>query len=260
MIYHTNSGDAAALCARLEQDGFAVIEHVFAGPQIARILADLGRALEAQSDEQGSIRSSGDRIYAARNMMSVWPQVLELTREPPLRAAVRAILGAGCGLVRGLYFDKPPGRSWSLPWHKDMTISVRDNTRPSRLFSKPTTKSGVPHAEAPECVLEQMLTARIHLDDVTDENGPLVVVAGSHRGGKTLEHVASADPRRRTIFAAVGDVLLMRPLVAHSSGNSREDTRRHRRIVHLEFASATPLPDGYDWHDFRPIDHEEAEP
>lgn len=26
--------------------------------------------------------------------------------------------------------------------------------------------------------------------------------------------------------------------------------RRHRRILHLEFAAAGDLPDGYGWHDF----------
>ena len=47
-----------------------------------------------------------------------------------------------------------------------------------------------------------------------------------------------------------GDVLLMRPLVAHSSGRSHPDTPRHRRIIHLEFAAAAELPDGYEWRDF----------
>jgi hypothetical protein len=55
------------------------------------------------------------------------------------------------------------------------------------------------------------------------------------------------------ILVSAGDVLLMRPLLAHSSGNSHEGTQRHRRIVHLEFASAAPLPDEYEWHDFHPV-------
>jgi hypothetical protein len=47
-------------------------------------------------------------------------------------------------------------------------------------------------------------------------------------------------------------VLLIRPLVAHCSGKSHPDTRRHRRILHLEFAASPHLPDGYAWHDFLP--------
>ena len=88
--------------------------------------------------------------------------------------------------MRILFFDKPPRQTWALPWHKDLTVSVRDNRLPSRHFNKPTRKAGVPHVEAPLSVLESMLTARLHLDDATAENGPLKVVPGSHRTGKAL--------------------------------------------------------------------------
>ena len=65
-----------------------------------------------------------------------------------------------------------------------MAIAVQHNDLPSSLFKKPTIKAGVPHVEAPESVLECMLTARIHLDETTDENGPLLVIPGSHQSGK----------------------------------------------------------------------------
>jgi hypothetical protein len=237
----------------IDRDGFAILLGVFHPNQIHGTIAELETALAGQDETAGSIRSSRELIYAARNLLRVWPAALELAWTPAIRRAVTEILGPRAGLVRGLFFDKPPGRSWSLPWHKDMTIAVRDNRLPSQQFRKPTTKAGVPHVEAPEWLLQEMLTARIHLDDVTEDNGPLVVVPASHHTGKEPLDVAANDPRIRSILVSAGDVLLMRPLVAHSSGNSREGTRRHRRIVHLEFASARPLPDGYDWHDFREL-------
>lgn len=55
-----------------------------------------------------------------------------------------------------------------------------------------------------------------------------------------------------TIYADVGDVLAMRPLISHSSGASIQETKRHRRILHLEFARDQNLPDGFQWHDFVP--------
>jgi ectoine hydroxylase-related dioxygenase (phytanoyl-CoA dioxygenase family) len=130
-----------------------------------------------------------------------------------------------------------------------MTIAVRDNRLPGTRFARPTTKAGVPHVEAPTEVLEEMLTARIHLDEVTDENGPLRVLPGSHCRGKSLD-VADGSPR--SVLAGRGDVLLMRPLLAHSSGHSHPETCRHRRILHLEFAARPELPDGYAWHTFLP--------
>lgn len=92
-----------------------------------------------------------------------------------------------------------------------------------------------------------MLTLRIHLDEVTDENGPLRVVPKSHVAGDSegvgIGHAA-------TIYAGIGDVLAMRPLLSHASGPSTKGTRRHRRILHLEFTACPALPDGVKWHDF----------
>ena len=98
-------------------------------------------------------------------------------------------------------------------------------------------------------VLSQMLTLRIHLDEVTDENGPLRVIPGSHLSSQC--DGVGAD-NAVTIHANPGDVLVMRPLISHASGLSVEGTLRHRRILHLEFAATETLADGYQWHDFVP--------
>ena len=185
--------------------------------------------------------------YAARNVIDWWPEVAAVWKASPLREALAEVLGPRMGLVRALYFDKPPGQSWALPWHKDLTIAVRDNTLPTAHFRKPTSKAGVPHVEGSESVLASMLTARVHLDDVSDDNGPLKVVPGSHAGGKSMDLSGAAV---RTLYAGAGDVLLIRPLVAHCSNRSLPETPRHRRILHLEFAASPELPDGYAWHDF----------
>ncbi len=173
--------------------------------------------------------------------------VKTIWRRPPLLELLRGVLGPEVGLVRVLFFDKPPERTWALPWHKDLTIAVKPHSSESTVFSKPTLKAGLPHVEASREVLEAMLTLRIHLDDMTEENGPLLVVPGSHRLGKVP--VASYETAR-TILGSRGDVLAMRPLLAHRSISSREGTTLHRRILHLEFTGLPHLPDGFEWHDF----------
>jgi hypothetical protein len=55
------------------------------------------------------------------------------------------------------------------------------------------------------------------------------------------------------ILAEAGDVFVMRPLLAHSSARSHPATRRHRRVLHLEFAGMWQLPGGHQWHGFYPI-------
>lgn len=234
---------------QLEREGFALLAGVFSQAQVDGMLREVSEAMDAPAGQAASMRSQAGHVYGARNLLALWPRVATVWRHPPLPKVLAEVLGADCGLVRVLYFDKPPDRSWALPWHKDLTIAVREHRPESESFSKPTRKAGVPHVEAPCELLDCMLTVRIHLDEVTTENGPLQVIPGSHRSGKVVR-LDEAPPH--TVLAGRGDVLLMRPLLAHSSGGSAADTRRHRRILHLEFSGQRTLPEGYAWHDFLP--------
>lgn len=231
---------------QINEAGYCLVPAVFTAPQVAAINQGLEQAFRKPS--AAAMRSESGRVYGARNILSLWPEAATIWQQPPLPKILTELLGPGFGLVRGLYFDKPPENTWALPWHKDMTIAVRDNRLGGAAFAKPTVKAGVPHVEAPVQVLERMATARIHLDDVTEENGPLRVIPGSHRTGISME---LGDVAPQSILAAAGDVLLMRPLLAHASNRSLAGTDRHRRILHLEFAAAGELPDGYEWHEFR---------
>ena len=231
----------------LSRDGFFTLEAVFPADEIAEMRASLEATIAATPRDDPAILTSDGIVYAARNVLSLWPASASVWHRPALLEPLRAILGPRLGVVRALFFDKPPGGSWALPWHKDLTIAVRDNSLPHARDLHPTRKAGVPHIEAPEAVLADMLTARIHLDPVDDTNGPLKVVPGSHRDGKTLRLDGAPI---RTLHADAGDVLLIRPLVAHCSNRSAPGVSRHRRILHLELAGDPDLFDGLAWHDF----------
>lgn len=234
----------------IKDHGFTVLTNVFDSTSIAGLLASTAAGLNAGTTE--NIKTSLGETYAARNLIKLAPELASLWRRDELVDLLRATLGETVGLVRVLYFDKHPNRTWTLPWHQDMTIAVKDNTLPSDSFCKPTTKSGVSHVEASADVLQQMLTLRIHLDEVTDENGPLKVIRGSHFGkvADQTGNAASQSHEVDTIYATAGDVLAMRPLISHSSGASTPGTSRHRRILHLEFSGQPQLPDGFEWYHF----------
>lgn len=230
----------------LAADGFALLRGVFTPDEVRELAEEWAGVCEANAADEAILAGEGGPAYGARNLLRLWPRVAELARQPGLIGPLREVLGPAGGLVRALFFDKPPGHSWALPWHKDYNVAVVSHRHLGR-FTKPTTKAGVPHVEAPAELLSRMVTARIHLDPMTDENGALRVVPGSHLSYRT------ADDRPRepvTVSCDAGDVLLMRPLLTHASGHCEPDTALHRRILHIECAPSPHLPDGYEWYDF----------
>ncbi|TWU54976.1 Phytanoyl-CoA dioxygenase (PhyH) [Rubripirellula tenax] len=230
----------------LRRDGFCLLRQAADAGTVSHLLDVCSSVFEDDSDNVRA-RSSRGHVYAARNLIESIPQVSTVWQSDALLRFLREQLGDEVGLVRALFFDKPPDRTWALAWHKDTSIAVKDNSIASGSFSRPTVKAGVPHVIACDKVLHQMLTLRIHLDEVTEENGPLRVIPGSHVSSDSdgLGIVSAVD-----VHAAAGDVLAMRPLISHSSGSSMPGTKRHRRILHLEFAASSRLPDGMQWHDF----------
>ena len=232
---------------QLEADGFAVLRGVLSPAEVAAALSEWAEVCRANAADPAILANDGP-AYGARNLLQLWPGAVELARRPGLLGPLLDALGPAAGVVRVLFFDKPPGHSWALPWHKDYNVAVAEH-RGGEVFTKPTTKAGVPHVVAPVELLRSMLTARVALDDVSAANGPLRVVPGSHR---SYESAGDAAREPVAVHGRAGDVLLMRPLLTHASGHSKFDAG-HRRTVHLECAASPGLPDGYRWHTFRPL-------
>lgn len=245
----------------LEVDGFSWLRSALSLSETRGLSAELTSQLrEAPASEVSVLRSRGE-TYGSRNLQCLLPQLKTYLNRPPLESTLRTLLGEEAAVVRILYFDKPPGRSWSVPWHQDKTIAVKNNELPSQHFCKPTIKSGMAHVEAPTWLLQRMLTLRLHLDAMTSQNGPLIVVPGSHHSLQASDmqdpRVTCADSVNVThpteLHAAEGDLLLMRPLLSHSSRVSTPKTTQHRRVIHIEMSGCERLPDGYLWQTFEKL-------
>ena len=228
---NVNLSDASAasgLKAILEQDGFAVVP------------ACLDEAAVDRLCEQFD-----DTRYAQRNLLSV-PSVLGLAMSRPVRELIEPFLGPRCFAVRGIFFNKTRGSNWKVMWHQDLTIAVREREDVDG-FGPWTVKAGVLHVQPPPDIMSGILAIRLHLDESGLENGPLRVIAGSHREGRlSAEQIASWEKKNSVICAVPkGGALLMRPLLLHAS--SACVISKSRRVIHLEFA-ATDLPNGLEWH------------
>jgi len=188
-------------------------------------------------------KSNGDRRGGIRNVFQHMPEVRVLVRSSVIRAIIEPILGHNAFAVRAILFDKVPQANWRVPWHRDMAIAVRGRIDVPG-FSGWSIKEGVVHVEAPREVLDRMLSIRLHLDPVDEDNGPLRVIPGSH--GEPVGAVKVDDAQAVTLTCAQGSVLLMRPLLMHASSPAKRPA--HRRVLHLEFA-AHDLSGGLEWYE-----------
>ncbi len=223
------------LRARWAEEGILRISGVFKPPQVAALKASV------MAEPGAAARRAGDRGLLARSR-----PVRALGVSDPALALARALAGAAARPVKATLFDKTEGANWTLPWHQDLTVALRQPADAPG-FSRWSRKSGVTHAEAPLGVLKRMVALRIHLDDCDAGNGPLLVVPGSHRRGKlsaAARRELTAAPAARPCTAEAGDVLAMHPLLLHRSAPAEAPS--HRRVIHLEYAAAA-LPAGLTW-------------
>lgn len=231
----------------IETDGCCLVQNAISPDETERVERELSESLESKFVAPVSFRA---KTFGARNLAAAWDGWRDIVDNDRIRQLLRDHVGERCGLVRVLYFDKPPGHGWSLPWHRDQTIAVDQHLEPLAPFSKPTTKAGVAHVEATIGVLQQMLTLRLSLDPMSPENGPLLVIPGSHRDAGEL---GSANQTAVELQCDAGDIFAMRPRILHASRKACKTADIHRRVIHMEFAPENALPEPWKWHTFREI-------
>ena len=169
-----------------------------------------------------------------------------LMPESTLGALAAARLGPSSRPVRVLLFDKTEATNWSLPWHQDRTVCVRER-RDVAGFTNWNRKAGLLHVAPPLDVLAGMMTMRVHLDPVPASNAPLLVAPGSHRLGVVREaDIPGVVARCGTAacLAEAGDVWLYATPILHASAVA--DPPARRRVLQVDFA-AGELPGGLEW-------------
>jgi ectoine hydroxylase-related dioxygenase (phytanoyl-CoA dioxygenase family) len=221
---------------QFERDGFSIVADVFD----ALTLRYLTFALDLAATE-GAKRKGGTRDVVDHSL-----PLQELAEQTEILQIVSQVLGVEAFLVRATLFDKTPEANWKVPWHQDVTIAVKER-RDTPGYGPWSVKSGIPHVQPPSHVLERMLTIRVHIDPCPTKNGALRVMPGSHRLGRLNQNEVPAyiDEQLVACCAAnAGDLLVMRPLLLHSSSASLEPG--HRRVLHFDF-SAGDLATGLQW-------------
>jgi ectoine hydroxylase-related dioxygenase (phytanoyl-CoA dioxygenase family) len=224
----------------LELHGFSIVPRLLNEEEMNELCDAISAAQEGESVR----KKSG--VYAIRNLLSVVPSVARIAESQKITTLARSALGTTAIAVRGTLFDKTPDANWLVPWHQDLTISVKERLEAAG-YGPWTVKAGVNSVQPPAGILDAMVAVRIHLDDCHERNGALRVLPGTHRYGRlTSEQVERAQQQIAPVTCSIarGGAVLMKPLVLHTS--SAADNPSRRRVIHIDFASCD-LPHGLKW-------------
>lgn len=215
--------------ASFDADGFAVLPQLLSPIELERVAAAMaGRADVGARDllDAAWCADLAHRLHADARLRDALPR----THVP----------------VQCTSFEKSTQRNWLVPVHQDLSIPVAARVDHPALAGW-SNKDGTCFVQPPVEVLERMVALRLHVDDCDLDDGPLHVVAGSHRHGRLDDAQAIAlRDARGTVACPVprGGAMLMRPLLLHASSKATGTSRR--RVLHFLFGPPQ-LPHGLAW-------------
>jgi hypothetical protein len=232
--------------------GFLLVERCFREAELDRLRADLPDAL-AENSPRRVLERDGVTVRGVHGQHVDIESFGHLVRHPRLVAPVQQLLDGPVYIYQFKINVKASltGEAW--PWHQDFIFWERED--------------GMPRAD--------LVTALVMLDDTTEFNGPLMVLAGSHAEGcisvESRPKVAAGDgpswvnnltadlkyalPHDRirdlgarypitSIKASAGAVLFFHPNLVHASTDNL--STRDRRLALATYChtanQARPVP------------------
>jgi hypothetical protein len=206
------------------RDGFAVLPPVLSAAACDALAAIC---------EMAPLTGAGSRTLLALDAIA------SLGRSLVATPSIAALLPTDAQAVQCTLFSKSYASTWSVTPHQDLSIPVIER-RDLAGWSGWSLKEGVWFVQPPVTVLEQMVAVRVQLDDNAADTGPLEVVPGTHLMGRLSSEsirVAAASGKVPCVVER-GGVVLLRPLLIHSSAKGR--SAGNRRVLH--FLYGPPLP------------------
>jgi ectoine hydroxylase-related dioxygenase (phytanoyl-CoA dioxygenase family) len=203
------------------EHGYLVVADVLDPPTLDALRRELAQILEGARavsahtdvyDLEPGHRADAPRVRRVKTPHRFFDGFKRLSRHPGLVATLQALLGPAVRLHGSKINLKAPHYGSPVEWHQDWAF--------------------YPHTN------DDLLAVGVMLDDATSDNGPLLVVPGSHRGPVFDHHAAgyfcgAVDP------AAVKDELARAvPL----TGRAGSMSFHHVRLLHGSAQNLSALP------------------
>lgn len=218
------------------ENGYLLVENAVSPDQ----LAELQRLTYEYIEGSRTVRESNALYDLDRGHSAETPRLTrvkvphkqnsyfwDVLRNSPMTQVLNDLLGPDTMILTSKLNTKAPGGGRAVEWHQDWAF--------------------YPHTN------DDLLAFGLMLEDVTEDNGPLMVVPGSHRG-PVLSHkmndvfAGAVDPddpdfhrdRAVTLTGKAGSMTVHHVRTLHGSAPNLSD--RNRLILFYELASADAWP------------------
>jgi ectoine hydroxylase-related dioxygenase (phytanoyl-CoA dioxygenase family) len=230
---------------RFWRDGFLVAEEAVTAAQLAALRAEIDRWVEASRahsapfgeptidgrprfDMGAEHSAEKPALRRINNPSDISAAYFETMRNSRMVDMVADLIGPNVKFHHCKINLKLPGSNTEVAWHQDFLYTPHSN--------------------------DDVVTALLMLDDVTPDNGALMVAPGSHRealwslfegerftGAIAPEEAAKLKARQVAATGRAGNVCLMHTRLAHGSEANRSQRPRGLYICVYSAADAVPL-------------------
>ncbi|MEM7497570.1 MAG: phytanoyl-CoA dioxygenase family protein [Pseudomonadota bacterium] len=222
--------------ASYAENGYLMLEDAVSAEELARLreitygLIDEARHVtesDARFDLEDGHSAEAPRLARIKLPHKQHPFFWEIIRNSGVTRVLNDLLGPDTTLLTAKLNTKPPGGGAAVEWHQDWAF--------------------YPHTN------DDLLAFGLMLEDVTPDNGPLMVIPGSHRGPLLSHHAngvfcGAIDPedpafereKAVTLTGKAGSMTVHHARTLHGSAPNMSD--RARMILFYECAAADAWP------------------
>lgn len=220
---------------KFRQDGYLAVSNVLSDAEVEEL-----RSLTEEFVERSSQVTANDEVFdlepvhsaespairRIKHPVSQHPVYARFARHQGILDIVEDLLGPNLRYHNNKLNMKNPGHGSAVEWHQDWAF--------------------YPHTN------DSILEVGIALDDMTEENGPLLVIPGSHKGPTWDHHqdglflgaitdpaFSPEDPVSVTVNA--GDITLHHVRTLHGSAPNHSDKARRMFFIGFCAVDAWPL-------------------
>ncbi len=237
-LYNTDIHEKGLVSAtrKLEHKGFSILNNVYTQRSLKRINKVLDTLVKDMQNDSKS--------FAIGNLLNRSPELKELLMSKNLSRILESI-DPKSSLVKAVYFNRQPKENRDTTWHQDRMINVTSK-KELEGYSGWTQQEDMIGVIPPIEVSKKIFSLRIHINDTDRFNGCLRVISGSHKKVHSDNEITviSENSIPYDCEVASGGVILMKPLLLHSS--TRSSSQQMKRVIHLEFSSVE-LPEPLEW-------------